>query len=222
MRLSFIICVYNKFNFTKSCLNDLSKLKDHEIIVVDNASQDDTFKIPELYPHVKYIRNEQNLGFGKANNIGYEQATSDYVCFINNDIRVKENHENWTDALLKRCDEGLVGPTMGELKADFSFLREVDKQLTSPLSYLSGWCIASSKTNWDKVAKADSGKIWNEKFFAYFEDTHLSFVARKNNIKLIQQDVPVVHFGKITSSQINTAQLYQDSKKTFIKLHGKK
>ena len=41
--LSIVIPVFNKFNFTKACLSDLSKLSsDHEIIIVDNGSTDET------------------------------------------------------------------------------------------------------------------------------------------------------------------------------------
>ena len=218
MKLSIIICVYNKSKYTQSCLNDLSKLKDHEIIVVDNNSSDDTESVVKSFPSVVYIKNKENLGFGAANNIGYDIAKSNNVLFLNNDIRVKDNFENWTDCIIEKCNDGLVGPTMGQLDANYNFIKETKEQLNNNLCYLSGWCIASSKANFDTLANIDSGKVWNEKFFAYFEDTYLSFVARKANIKLIQQNVPVVHFGKVTSSQINTKKLYKDSQETFKKL----
>jgi glycosyltransferase involved in cell wall biosynthesis len=41
--LSIVVVVFNKWNFTKSCLKDLVQLPaDHEIIVIDNASSDET------------------------------------------------------------------------------------------------------------------------------------------------------------------------------------
>ena len=121
--LSIVIPVYNKFNFTKSCLKDLSALpSDHEIIVVDNGSTDETRASLEFSDTIKYIRNEKNFGFAKACNIGYSVSTSNNVLFLNNDIRVKSNFDNWTKSLIDRCDYGLVGPTMGQLDNNLNFI----------------------------------------------------------------------------------------------------
>lgn len=63
-----------------------------EIIVVDNASKENP--VPEWgkkYPHVKFIRSEQNLGFAGGNNLGVEAATGDYLFFVNNDTIFTEN-----------------------------------------------------------------------------------------------------------------------------------
>ena len=99
MKLSIVIPVFNNWNFTKSALRDLSKLPDdHEIIVVDNGSSDDTCKLDnpvdlELHKIFVYIRNEENLGFAKACNIGFAKSSGEHVCFLNNDIRVKDKYE---------------------------------------------------------------------------------------------------------------------------------
>lgn len=217
MNLSIIIPVFNKFNFTKSCLDDLFRLpKDHEIIVVDNASTDETNNKLSKMSEITYIRNEQNLGFAKACNIGYRVAKSNNVLFLNNDIRVKSNFETWTQPLIDKCDDGLVGPTMGLLDKNFNFIKESNEQLDG-LSYMSGWCLASSKNIFDKL-DLSYGEIFNEKFFAYFEDTDLSFRARKLNIGMSIVDVPVFHFGKQTTKQLNTYDLYLKSKKLFLEL----
>ncbi|CAM6003617.1 unnamed protein product [Sphagnum balticum] len=78
-------------------------------------------------------------------------ATAPNVLFLNNDIRVKSNHEDWTRDLISQCETSLVGPTMGELNPDFSFKQEADRFLPGKLSYMSGWCLASSKENWNKL-----------------------------------------------------------------------
>ena len=57
--LSICIPVFNKFNFTKSCLKDLEKLpNDHEIIVVDNGSTDETQSNFSNSKEIIYIRNK--------------------------------------------------------------------------------------------------------------------------------------------------------------------
>ncbi len=216
-KLSIVVPVFNKFNFTKSCLNDLSKLpNDHEIIVVDNASSDETESQLKYSSEIKYIRNQENLGFAKACNKGYAESVSENVLFLNNDIRVKENHSNWTQELIKYCPEFLVGPTMGQLTYNFSFVKEANQYLDG-LSYMSGWCLASSKSIWNKL-DISTNEIFSEEFgLAYFEDTDLSFRARELQIPFKVVDIPVVHFGKISSRQLNTQQLYTSAKEIFFK-----
>jgi len=228
-KLSIIICVFNKFNFTNSCLKDLSRLSnDHEIIIIDNASTDETESKLKGSTEIVYKRMSENTGFSKANNYGYHFATAPNVLFLNNDIRVKSNYENWTKPLIDNCSNSICGPTMGQLDNDLNFVQEANRVLTGK-SYLSGWCIASSKSIWDKldlprkipndmiITDCHMPQIFSEEFgIAYFEDTDLSFRAKKLGIPLEVVDVPVVHFGKQTSSQLNTYQLYKSAREIFV------
>jgi len=227
--LSIVIPVYNKYNFTKSCINDLLHLpEDHEIIIVDNGSTDET---PEIFYNNKeiiYFRNEENLGFAKACNIGYGLTSAPNVLFLNNDIRVKDEKSTWTQKLIKHCSHALVGPTMGQLDASLNFVQEANKVLPGK-SYMSGWCIASSKQMWSKLIiprpendTTEYPQIFSEEFgLAYFEDTDLSFRARKLQIPFEVADIPVVHFGKQTSKQLNTHLLYSAARKIFVKKWSK-
>lgn len=225
--LSIVIPVFNKYAFTKSCLNDLVKLPDnHEIIIIDNGSSDETQKELENYDKVIYYRNDENRGFAAACNKGYSLSSSDNVLFLNNDIRVKSNYENWTSPLIEKCNDGLVGPTMGQLDNNLNFVQEANK-LLSGKSYMSGWCLAASKNIWEKLKikrpaiKTDMvPQIFSEDFFCYFEDTDLSFRARKLGINMFVVDVPVVHFGKQSSKQLNTYQLYTKARQIFVKKWG--
>lgn len=229
--VSIIIPVFNKWNFTKSCLNDLVKLpSSHEIIIIDNASSDETkaelSKFCEdlntanpdsakVYP----TRNEENTFHSKACNQGARGAGSEVLIFLNNDIRVRSNHNTWTQGIIKACVEtgGLVGPTMGQLDKNFNFVREANQQLEGNV-YLGGWCIAGKRTAWEKLDVDGKGQFWNEEFPFYFNDTDLSFRARKNQVPLTVISVPdVVHFGKVSAQQINIPKLYQEGRNVFLK-----
>lgn len=218
MKLSIIIPVWNKYNFTKSCLKDLSQLPDdHEIIVVDNASTDETKDELKKNDRIVYLRNKENLGFAKACNIGYTKSTADNVLFLNNDIRVKSNHTDWTNTLLTWCPTHLAGPTMGQLDNQLNFVKEANKVLPGK-SYLSGWCIASSKDVWEKLIIDDCQGPFSEEFgIAYFEDTDLGFRAQQQGTLIKVVDIPVVHFGKQTSAQLNTRKLYLQAREIFVK-----
>jgi GT2 family glycosyltransferase len=241
MNISIVIPVYNKWNFTKSCLEDLSKLpkETHEIIVVDNGSSDETSEAIKKYD-ITYHRNEINLGFSKACNIGYGLASGDIVMFLNNDIRVQSNYNDWTDVIVKAIKlnlNSLVGPTMGQLDNKLNFVKEANIKLDGN-SYMSGWCLAAHKNTWNKLIIRRSDRLFStdayhpvnnvtqvfseEYGLAYFEDTDLSFRARMLNIPFQVVNIPVVHFGKISSKQLNTYELYTRARKIFVAKWGSK
>jgi GT2 family glycosyltransferase len=123
---------------------------------------------------------------------------------------------------------------MGQLDKDLNFVKEANQVLDGK-SYMSGWCLASTRKIWNTLMiqrppppfmssmdwdrnNDEYCQLFSEEFgLAYFEDTDLSFRARKQGIKFEVVDIPVVHFGKQTSAQLNTYQLYKQARQVFIK-----
>lgn len=93
--LSIIIVNYNVKEYLKNLLHSIKKASQNlatEIIVIDNASDDGSVEmLREKFPEVKLIANEKNLGFGKANNIGFKEANGKYILLINPDTLVAED-----------------------------------------------------------------------------------------------------------------------------------
>ena len=89
MDISVIIVNYNTCKLTCRCLDsifELTKEVQFEVIVVDNASQkDDSKQVLSQYSGIQFIQAQTNLGFGKANNLGFPYATGRYVLFLNSD-----------------------------------------------------------------------------------------------------------------------------------------
>ena len=90
--ISIIIVTYNSLEYLIKCLNsirDSPTRAAYEIIVVDNASRDDTASIiPITYPEVVFIRNEVNLGFAHANNQGIKISQGNFLLLLNPDTLV--------------------------------------------------------------------------------------------------------------------------------------
>ena len=95
MQLSVIILNYNVRYFLEQCVYSVQKALVHingEIIVVDNASSDDSCQMMRTkFPDVTLIVNQDNLGFPKGNNIGVAQAKGEYICILNPDTVVAED-----------------------------------------------------------------------------------------------------------------------------------
>lgn len=93
--ISVIIVNYNTCHITCECLNSIfSNTRDvtFEVIVVDNNSQrDDSRQVLRRYPNIKYIQSDINLGFGKANNLGYKFACGRYILLLNSDTYLLNN-----------------------------------------------------------------------------------------------------------------------------------
>jgi GT2 family glycosyltransferase/glycosyltransferase involved in cell wall biosynthesis len=124
--VSIIIPVFNKLAFTHQCLERLGRDlsgPSFEVVIVDNASTDRTrdFFVALCddeagtgrssfgYP-VVYVRNDTNLGFSRANNVGVARSTGRYVLFLNNDTLVTPG---WLDAMVGTIESdrriGIVG-----------------------------------------------------------------------------------------------------------------
>ena len=91
MDLSVIIVSYNVKELLKNCLESVSKFTQdlkYEIIVVDNASTDDS--VSDL-SNLKLILSKENGGFSKGNNLGIKQAKGKYILLLNPDTLLVEN-----------------------------------------------------------------------------------------------------------------------------------
>jgi GT2 family glycosyltransferase len=93
--LSIIIVNYNSYKYLSKCLRSIyknNKREDFEIIIVDNASLDNSRNlIRRNFPMVKLIKNMKNEGFSKANNKAIKIATGKYVLFLNPDTIIYKN-----------------------------------------------------------------------------------------------------------------------------------
>jgi len=94
--LSIIIVNFNTIQLLRECLASLQKADRgkflFEIIVIDNASIDGSMDMVRAeFPSTKIIQNKDNVGFGKANNIGMKQAKGRYLLLLNSDTEVNED-----------------------------------------------------------------------------------------------------------------------------------
>ena len=218
MKWSIIIPTYEKEKFTVSCLKDLSKLSanNHEIIIVDNSFTENTkIAIDNLkLPNVKYYKSDINT-FSHACNLGYLNSIGDNILFLNNDIKVHEYIE-WTDKLLytlSKSDYIITGPTGGFLdEKTFEFKYETRNE-NDNINYISGWCLAGTRKTFDYLE--EDGHIFSEIYKFYFEDADLGWTALKKNVKLVLTDIPVTHFGKISTDKTKISYLYLNGKKIF-------
>lgn len=115
MDVSFIIVNWNTKDILRQCIESIYKTvvaHSFEIIVVDNNSSDGSQGfIASAFPSVILIRCSENLGFGRANNVGIKASTGRHLAVINSDIILLED---CIDLLVEYMDShpevGMAGP----------------------------------------------------------------------------------------------------------------
>jgi GT2 family glycosyltransferase len=122
-RVSVVIVVWNAQKYVLECLGSLRMHcaeSCSEVIVVDNASTDGTPELIEaIFPEFKLIRNAENLGFAKANNIGIAECTGDYICLVNSDVKFLDDCISpMLDYFAKNPAVGMLGPRMLSAKGE--------------------------------------------------------------------------------------------------------
>jgi len=167
---------------------------DVEWIVVDNHSSDESVKVA-LSLGATVISLSENVGFGRANNVGLRQAHGAHVGFINPDLKV--NYENLA-ALARLLDEAsedcLVAPQLtnpdGTAQPNGRGVPTVLRKLSNRLNLKNtGYRIYANPGEQVYVAWAIGAAIfgrratidalggWNEAFFIYYEDHDLGLRA---------------------------------------------
>ena len=100
--VSIIIVNWNAKEYLKSCLDSLLEqtYQNYEIILVDNASTDDSVEFLEKeFSSVKIIKNEKNVGFAEGNNIGIKNSKGDIIALFNPDAMADKE---WLSILVSK------------------------------------------------------------------------------------------------------------------------
>lgn len=137
--LTIVVVSYNSAKTIGDCLFSLQKYRTKtiksEIVVVDNASTDESAElIKNRFPDVTLIENPENIGFGRANNIGMAAAPAEHYYLHNSDAYLQDDILDEVVGMLKENpDIGVAGlplvfPDLSPQTAAYSY--------TSPVKWL--------------------------------------------------------------------------------------
>jgi GT2 family glycosyltransferase len=94
MDVSIIIVNYNTMQMTMDCINSIFEKTaniEFEIILIDNGSTDGSKELFESDDRIRYVYSYENMGFGRANNVGMMLAKGDYIFLLNSDTLLVNN-----------------------------------------------------------------------------------------------------------------------------------
>lgn len=206
MKLSIIIVTWNTANTTLKCTQSIKKYLSgfkYEIIVVDNASDDDTVAKLKKEGGIVVIENKNNLGFGRANNIGAKIAKGEYLLFLNSDMELIDNKiVDMFNYLNSYPEIGLIGPKflnidgsdqgsvwppqslsnafkefwLGQQKAYSKYVPQGDQPVE--VFSVSGGALMIKASLFNKIG------CWDKRYFMYYEDLELCRQVSKLKLKI--------------------------------------
>ncbi len=145
-RVSVVVVTYNNLDLTRICLQSLEQYTGYgnlEVIVVDNASADDTPAYLREWAAAgadrQLILNDDNRGFAAANNQGLALASGEYLVMLNNDTHVTPG---WVATLIRHLRRsatlGMIGPVTNnignEARIEISYAN-MDEMLQAAAAY---------------------------------------------------------------------------------------
>ena len=247
MDVSIIIVNYNTSKLLDDCISSLignTTKVIFEIIVVDNASTDDSVALMKLkYPSINLIESKVNLGFGKGNNLGASIANGKYLFLLNTDTLMVNNAvkilfnfmERRTSQEIGACGANLFNL---DLTPNFSYSLNYPS-LKNIISYRLGLTFFGEKDNFNSSKTIKEVAIiigadffvrkkvfdllggFDPSFFMYVEDGDLCYRINKLNYKLVSvPEAEIIHLQGKSSSNFFKLKMEYSGYLIFFKKHN--
>lgn len=201
MKISYVILTHNRADLLESCLSSLLKqnYEDLEIIVVDNASTDNTRDmVRQKYHECIYIYSEKNLGVCEGRNVGFRNSSGSLIVVIDDDCiiddtdftrkaaRYMENNPECGVLCFKIIDANTNDTLSRHIPSTDKSIINHDK---TEVSYFLGGAMAIRSQVLDQIG------VYPKNYFYSMEETHLSYriIKTKWEIHYIT-DLEVIHY----------------------------
>jgi N-acetylglucosaminyl-diphospho-decaprenol L-rhamnosyltransferase len=217
-----IVVTWNNAELVIDCLEHIAaSTVPHRMIVVDNASQDDTIaRIEADFPQATIIALDENIGYGRAVNRGAAAGEAEFIALVNNDANIEPDFLELTLAALADASVGMAGGVSlspaGKVDAAGIMLdrglggylykvgaEPVDVDVADPHLYSPAHVtIVYRRETFDQAGGFD------EEIFAYCEEVDLSMRVRRAGWNFaIVPNANAVHLGSVSIGTRSPAQI---------------
>jgi len=223
--VSAIVVNYNGRRFLKECVQSLidQTYENMEIIIVDNASSDDSIEyLTSNFKGLIIIENSENLGFAGGVNAGIRKARGSFILTLNNDARADSHCVEHlisvmtTDDSIGMCATKMLFPDNRINSAGICISRsgaawdrgmfETDNAQYDQREEIFGPCAGAALYRTKMLDEID---LFDENFFLYMEDVDLAFRAQLSGWRCIfVPDAVVYHFHGGTAGFMSDLTVY--------------
>ncbi|TLU88228.1 MAG: glycosyltransferase [Chlorobium sp.] len=205
-RYTIVIPVFNQLQYTVQCVESLLRqnIQPGNILIIDNASSDDTPLWLSQHKELRQLRNRTNLGCGCAWTQGIVLSLdSEWVVLLNNDVLAVPDA---IDALLNSAEReklGVASPALLEGQNDYdfnTFAINYSQKMSGMIrrGKFHGVCFAVHRDAWEKIGFPDT-----DRRLGGYEDAEYFFRCKRAGIPMgFVGDSVFHHFGSITQKAI--------------------
>ena len=212
---SILVLNYNGRRFLDNCFKSLRKINypknRYEVIMIDNASTDDSVKYTKKkYSWVKIVETGGNYGFGGGYNKGIPKAKGKYMIILNNDTDVEKD---WLIELVKVANTsdkiGICGSKIsdkiignvgeGHINIFTGEASQKDNEKAIECFWISDCSMLIKREVVEKMIK-EMGTVYDNPYFMYFEEVDVCWRARLLGYDIYYVPTSVVnHLGSATA-----------------------
>lgn len=230
MKLSILIVNWNSKDYLRKCLLSIRSVRgalEPQIVVVDGGSFDGCADlVANEFPEVDFIQSPDNIGFGRSNNLGFQEVTGEAVLLLNPDTELHAGTlDELMNGLLELPHAGLIGarllnsdrslqlssvhslPTPWNAAVDSDWLRRRWWRLKGPppgakpveVEAVSGACMLLRSEVFRRLGGFDP------RYFMYAEDMDLCLKVRRSGLKIyhVPQALVLHHGGGSSKTQFS-------------------
>jgi len=226
MDVSIVIVSFSTSRLLDECIVSIKEETHcaYEIIVVDNASTDDSCRmIKEKHPEAMLIENSENVGFARANNQGFALARGNYFFMLNSDTVILDGAiDKLMDFMEKNKKVGICGPRNCSRDMTIQYNCNHFPSIWIDFTLHTRLCAVLPKIKWFNLSQM---KYWDydgirevdlitgcalmirnqiykalggldDHFFMYYEETDLCYRMRKLGYSVVYYpDATIIHYG---------------------------
>jgi GT2 family glycosyltransferase len=255
MKVSIVILNYNTFELTCNCIRSVKKHTEgirYEIVLIDNGSSErNPNEFAQLFPDIKLVLSEKNLGFSAGNNLGIKSCEGEYILLLNSDTEIQENSiarsvevlESRKQTAVLSCK--LIFPD-GQVQKQCGRFPSVWREflMTTRLIRLIPGTIKANyfQSNWfDHEQSREADFLWGafflfrkqelayfpekklpETYFMYYEDVEWCYLLKQADRGIYYfADTTIIHHLGKSSSGRNLKAMFTNEKDFIIRFHGK-
>ncbi|MDO4536181.1 MAG: glycosyltransferase family 2 protein [Clostridium perfringens] len=219
-KIGIILVNYNGAKYNKECIDSIknSTYKNYEIIVVDNASQDNSVELLKKdYEDLTIIESKENLGFSGGNNLGIDYGLKnncEFILLLNNDTKIENNMlENMINVSIEN-NKAVISPKIyyydnkeiiWSAGAKMFWKRGIPAQngineidtgrydLLDEVDIATGCCLLIHKDIVKKVG------LLSLEYFLYYEDTDYIMRIKEKGFKVLYDPTSIM-YHKVSAS----------------------
>ena len=191
---TFIITTFRSEKLINECLKDLPR-KNKKIIIENSGDKNLKETLERNYDNTECYLMSENLGYGKANNVGIIKSNTDYVFIINPDTKVTNDKFEKIVSFLNNQNFAIAAPQI--IETNKIYKQNKENSNVKKVDQVPGMAMILNKKKFNNV-------FFDENIFLYLEEIDLCKRMREQGENILEINVEIDHLGGQSHGQFDS------------------